>query len=76
MTILASGFGAGDNQLEDRPNLTQVVVGTMAASRPAGQPVMLFATNVDDATGGNAGSHGGFAVGCGGLMTRGSRRLS
>ena len=51
MTILASGFGAGDNQLEDRPNLTQVVVGTMAASRPQGQPVMLFATNVDDATG-------------------------
>ncbi len=51
MTISASGFGAGDNQLEDRPNLTQVVVGTMAASRPAGQPVMLFETNVDDATG-------------------------
>lgn len=51
MTILASGFGAGDNQLEDRPNLTQVVVGSMAASRPEGQPVMLFATNVDDATG-------------------------
>jgi len=51
MTISVSGFGAGDNQLEDRPNLTQVVVGTMAASRPAGQPVMLFETNVDDATG-------------------------
>ena len=51
MTILASGFGAGDHQLEDRPNLTQVVVGSMAASRPEGQPVMLFATNVDDATG-------------------------
>lgn len=51
MTISASGFGSGDNQLEDRPNLTQVVVGTMAASRPAGQPVMLFETNVDDATG-------------------------
>ena len=51
MTISASGFGAGDNQLEDRPNLTQVVVGLMAASRPEGQPVMLFETNVDDATG-------------------------
>ena len=51
MTISASGFGSGDNQLEDRPNLTQVVVGSMAASRPAGQPVMLFETNVDDATG-------------------------
>ena len=51
MTISAAGFGAGDNQLEDRPNLTQVVVGTMSAARPGGQPVMLFETNVDDATG-------------------------
>ena len=51
MTISAAGFGAGDNQLEDRPNLTQVVVGTVAAARPEGQPVMLFETNVDDATG-------------------------
>ncbi len=51
MTLLASGFGAGDNQLEDRPNLTQVVVGVAAASRSGGQPVMLFETNVDDATG-------------------------
>ena len=51
MTISATGFGAGDNQLEDRPNLAQVVLGTPAASRPGGQPVMLFETNVDDATG-------------------------
>ena len=51
MTVAAAGFGAGDNQLEDRPNLTQVVVGTMAAARPGGQPVILFETNVDDATG-------------------------
>jgi len=51
MTIAATGFGAGDNQLEDRPNLTQVVVGTKTASRPQGQPVILLETNVDDATG-------------------------
>ncbi len=51
MTVAASGFGAGDNQVEDRPNLTQVVVGAVSASRPEGQPVMLFETNVDDVTG-------------------------
>ncbi|MCY4258205.1 MAG: nickel pincer cofactor biosynthesis protein LarC [bacterium] len=51
MTVSASGFGAGDKDLEDRPNLTQVIVGTTAAQRPQGQPVVLFETNVDDATG-------------------------
>ncbi|MCY4036069.1 MAG: DUF111 family protein, partial [bacterium] len=50
-TISACGFGAGHHPLQDRPNLTHVLVGTMAASRPQGQPVMLFETNVDDATG-------------------------
>lgn len=49
--IQASGFGAGTRELEDRPNLTQVVLG-QAASRPdPGQPVMLLETNIDDATG-------------------------
>ena len=51
MTISASGFGAGDNELEDRPNLTQVVLGVVAAQKPQGQPVMLFETNVDDISG-------------------------
>ncbi len=51
MSITASGFGAGDKDLEDRPNLTQVVLGTLAQQRPQGQPVMLFETNVDDVTG-------------------------
>ena len=37
MTIEASGFGAGDADLDDRPNLTQVVLGEhgRAASSPA-----------------------------------------
>ena len=53
MTITASGFGAGTADLGDRPNLTQVVLGTRSASVAggAGQPVVLLETNVDDVTG-------------------------
>ncbi len=51
MTIEATGFGAGGRDLEARPNLTQVVVGTLADSLPSGQPVTLLEVNVDDATG-------------------------
>ncbi len=51
MVIEASGFGAGTRQFEDRPNLVQAVLGTRAAARERGQPVMLVEANVDDATG-------------------------
>jgi uncharacterized protein (TIGR00299 family) protein len=51
MTIEASGFGAGDRELDDRPNVVQVVVGARAAALERGQPVMLLEVNVDDATG-------------------------
>ena len=51
MRIESSGFGAGDNILDDRPNLTQVVIGTRVASIERGQPVVLLEANVDDATG-------------------------
>jgi pyridinium-3,5-bisthiocarboxylic acid mononucleotide nickel chelatase len=51
MTIASMGFGAGTRELEARPNLTQVVVGTMSDEMPAGQPVTLLEVNVDDATG-------------------------
>ena len=51
MKIQASGFGAGTRELEDRPNLTQVVLGQAASSPDSGQPVMLLETNIDDATG-------------------------
>ena len=52
MTIEASGFGAGTRELDDRPNVTQVVIGD-AERRGArrGQPVVLLEVNVDDATG-------------------------
>ncbi len=54
MQVEASGFGAGDAVLEQRPNLLQVVVGQTAdvgAAAATGQPVALVETNVDDVTG-------------------------
>jgi uncharacterized protein (TIGR00299 family) protein len=51
MRIESSGFGAGDRELEDRPNAVQVVVGERAAELERGQPVVLLEVNVDDATG-------------------------
>ena len=52
MTIAATGFGAGTREIDDRPNLTQVVLGEPLAARPAdGQPVVLLEANVDDVTG-------------------------
>ena len=56
MTIMSTGFGAGTRDLEGLPNMTQVVVGTLAedpdsAATRAGQPVVELSANVDDATG-------------------------
>jgi uncharacterized protein (DUF111 family) len=51
MTVESAGFGAGGAELADRPNLTQVVVGRVAAPLEPGQPVTLLEVNVDDATG-------------------------
>lgn len=51
MTVQASGFGAGDLELPDRPNLTQVVLGERSAAMAPGQPVTQLDVNVDDATG-------------------------
>lgn len=51
MTVAASGFGAGTAELDDRPNLVQVVVGEAADELVPGQPVQLLEVNVDDATG-------------------------
>lgn len=57
MRIEASGFGAGTQELDNRPNVVQVVVGTpagAAADTPfsgPGQPVTLFEANLDDASG-------------------------
>lgn len=52
MQLEASGFGAGSRELDDRPNVTQVVLGEpLAAEMGSGQPVVLVETNVDDVTG-------------------------
>lgn len=53
LTVLSSGFGAGTRELDDRPNLTQVVIGEPAAAKPLveGQPIVLLEANVDDVTG-------------------------
>jgi uncharacterized protein (TIGR00299 family) protein len=51
MTIDATGFGAGGRDLDDLPNMTQVVLGTPHADQSPGQPVALLEVNVDDATG-------------------------
>ena len=53
MTVVATGFGAGTRELDDLPNVTQVVLGTalVAAADEPGQPVMQLEVNVDDATG-------------------------
>ena len=52
MTLEATGFGAGSRELDDLPNLTQVVLGHSAGGeRSAGQPAILLEANVDDATG-------------------------
>ena len=51
MRIVASGFGAGSREFDDRPNTVQVIIGQPAEDRSGGQPVLLLETNVDDATG-------------------------
>ncbi len=51
MTIDRAGFGAGTAELDERPNLVQVVIGTRSAELTTGQPVVLLEVNVDDATG-------------------------
>ncbi len=51
MAIEASGFGAGPNEFDDRPNLVQVVLGSASAEMPSGQPITLLEINLDDATG-------------------------
>lgn len=54
LTVSSVGYGAGTADIAGRPNVVQVVVGTEPAPELApqpGQPVQLFETNVDDATG-------------------------
>lgn len=51
MSIDAIGFGAGSRDIDGRPNVVEVVLGTHVDALPEGQPVMQLEVNVDDATG-------------------------
>jgi uncharacterized protein (TIGR00299 family) protein len=52
LEITRVGRGAGNRELEGRPNVVQVVVGTASgAGDDAGHPVTLLESNVDDVTG-------------------------
>jgi uncharacterized protein (TIGR00299 family) protein len=53
MEVRRAGFGAGTRDLGELPNLTRVVVGTVAVEDelPGGEPATLIEANVDDATG-------------------------
>lgn len=55
MAVTASGFGAGSREIEDLPNVVQVVIGDLAVDTGAGlddaQPVVVLEANVDDVTG-------------------------
>ncbi len=57
MVIDSVGYGAGSRELDGLPNVTQVVVGELAApggtvaGQSPGQPVTLLETNVDDVSG-------------------------
>ena len=51
MVIDTSGFGAGTRELEERPNLVQVVIGDAIVPEARGVPLTLIETNLDDVTG-------------------------
>ncbi len=54
MIVSRSGFGAGARELQELPNCTQVVLGTVGAragTADDGQPVIVLEANVDDVTG-------------------------
>ncbi len=49
MSITASGFGAGDSELDEHPNLLHVVVGEAEATST--EQLIVIETNVDDLSG-------------------------
>lgn len=51
MTVTASGFGAGDAELSDHPNLLQVLVGDGLDDGVASTPLLVLEANVDDLSG-------------------------
>lgn len=73
LEITSVGYGAGTRDIDGRPNVVQVVIGTAVDASPGpGQPVELLECNVDDVTGEvlahtiaqlvNAGAHDAWAT--------------
>jgi uncharacterized protein (TIGR00299 family) protein len=51
MSITSSGFGAGDNELDEHPNVLHVVLGDATPSVSAGDQLTVLEANVDDLSG-------------------------
>jgi uncharacterized protein (TIGR00299 family) protein len=69
MVVASSGFGGGAGEVDELPNCTQVIIGTMAEAREIGpgQPSMILEANLDDATGEQLGYAVAAALECGAL---------
>ena len=50
MTVTASGFGAGDAEVPDHPNLLQLLIGD-GVGDVAADPLLVLEANIDDLTG-------------------------
>jgi uncharacterized protein (TIGR00299 family) protein len=48
MNVVGVGWGAGDRELADRPNLLRVVAGRPAVSESASEMLVVIEANVDD----------------------------
>lgn len=51
MTIRRIGYGAGQRELAEQPNLLRLILGDAVAAPLAGDEVWILETNLDDATG-------------------------
>lgn len=48
MTIEKIGYGAGERNLEDRPNLLRIITGTPKVAKTGSDEIMVLETNIDD----------------------------
>lgn len=51
MRVLASGYGAGNRDINGMPNVLQVVIGESSNVAKVSEPMVLLEANVDDAAG-------------------------
>jgi hypothetical protein len=69
MVVTSSGFGGGAGEIDELPNCTQVILGSLIDSGAIGdgQPAMILEANLDDATGEQLGYAVSTALDCGAL---------